>query len=163
MGATMHGATPAHGPVYGTSWRRHGARRQRAARVARLLRPAAHVLGGLVSNELTVPFRGCWYRPDVGVVFGPDVPLDGVLARGPSLVVRLGGPLSAREWLDTGARTVWTVDDGGAVSQLTGIRLRHLAAHEWLEHPDEPALRLPAAELTGRAAASAPARRRIPA
>lgn len=145
----MQAAVIGRTPVYGTSWQRHGARRQRAARVARLLRPAAHVLGGLVSTELVVPTCGAWYRPDVGVVLGRHAPLDGVLGRGPSLVVRLGGPLSAEAWLATGASTVWTVDDDGDAWQLTARGLRRLEPRQWLEHPDEPALRLPAEEVTG--------------
>jgi len=134
--------------VYGTSWRRHGDRRQRAARIARLLRPAAHVLGGTVSTELTVPYRQQWYRPDVGVVLGPELPLDGVLTRAPSLIVTLGGPLPAEAWLEAGARVVWAVTDDG-VCQLSRTQRRVLRPDQWLEHPGELALRLPAEHLAG--------------
>jgi hypothetical protein len=134
--------------VYGTSWRRHGDRRQRAARIARLLRPAAHVLGGLVSTELAVPYRRQWYRPDVGVLLGPQIPFDGVLARAPSLVVTLGGPLSADAWLEAGARVVWARTEEG-VCQLSRSERRLLHPDQWLEHPDELALRLPADHLAG--------------
>lgn len=132
--------------VYGTSWRRHGARRQHAARLARMLRPAAHVLGGLVSTELIVPFGGRWYRPDVGVLLTGDHPADGVLSCAPPLVVRLGDPLSGEAWLRAGARTVWALE-GGTVWQLTRGRRHALQAGQWLTHPDEPALRMAASEL----------------
>lgn len=142
--------------VYGTSWRRHGYRRQRAARIARMLRPVAHVLGGLVSTELAVPVGDQWHRPDVGVVLGDDPPLDGVLSRAPSLVVRLGGPLPGEAWLRAGADVVWAVE-GGTVWQLTRRWRKALSAGEWLVHPDELALCLPVIELaSGRSAGSAP-------
>lgn len=134
--------------VYGTSWRRHGDRRQRAARIARMLRPVAHVIGGLVSTELTVPYRGRWFRPDVGVLLNADHPIDGVLAHAPSLVVRLGDPLSAEAWLQAGADAVWAVE-GGTVWELSRSRRRVLTSDEWLTHPGELALRLPARELVG--------------
>jgi hypothetical protein len=142
--------------VYGTSWRRHGHRRQCAARIARMLRPVAHVLGGVVSTELTVPVDGRWYRPDVGVLLDRDQPLDGVLRSAPSLVVRLGDPLSGETWLRAGADVVWAVE-GGTVWELTHARRRARSAGEWLTHPDELALRLSARELAhGRSAGSAP-------
>lgn len=135
--------------VYGASWRRQGDRRQRAARIARMLRPVTHVLGGIVSTELTVPYRGQWFRPDVGVLLrAHDVPLDGVLTGAPSLVVRLGDPLSADVWLRAGADVVWAVE-GGTVWLVTGRRRRALAPDAWLTHPGELALRLPARELVG--------------
>lgn len=142
--------------IYGTSWRRHGDRRQRAARIARMLRPVAHVLGGLVSAELAVPVGDQWYRPDVGVVLSDEQPLDGVLSRAPSLVVRLGGPLSGEAWLRAAADVVWAVE-GGTVWQLTRRRRKALSADEWLVHPDELALRLPVIELaSSRSAGSTP-------
>lgn len=138
-------------PVIGPSWRHHGLRRSRAARIARLLRPVAHLMGGLVSTELTVPYRGRWYRPDVGVVLrdvtlGGDPAVDGVLARAPMLVVRLGAPLPAATWVDAGARAVWAWDDGDVVALSRGGRLT-IARGGWLVHPDELALRLAADEL----------------
>lgn len=134
--------------VYGTSWRRHGERRQRAARIARMLRPVAHVIGGLVSTELTVPYRGRWFRPDVGVLLTAEHPVDGVLARAPSLVVRLGDPLPADAWLRAGADAVWALE-GGTVWELSPTHRRVLTPDEWLTHPGELALRLPARELVG--------------
>jgi hypothetical protein len=134
--------------VYGTSWRRHGDRRLRAARIARMLRPAVHVAGGLVSTELAVPYRGTWFRPDVGVLLVSDHPVDGVLDHAPSLVVRLGEPLSAEAWLEAGADAVWAVE-AETVWELSHQHRRVVAADEWLTHPDELALRLPAYELTG--------------
>jgi hypothetical protein len=134
--------------VYGASWRRHGERRLRAARIARLLRPVVHLLGGLVSTEFTVPYRGRWFRPDVGVLLTTDHPLDGVLERAPSLVVRLGDPLSAMAWLQAGADAVWAVE-GGTVWELSSGRRRVLTPDDWLTHPGEVALRLPALELRG--------------
>lgn len=133
-------------PVFGTSWRRHGERRLRAARIARLLRPVTHVLGGLVSTELAVPYQRRWYRPDVGVLLGGEMPHDGVLPRAPLLVVCLGGPLSGVTWLQAGAGAVWAAGDG-AVHELTRRSSRRLERGQWLAHPDEPALRLPAEEL----------------
>lgn len=142
--------------VYGTSWRRHGHRRQQAARIARMLRPVAHVLGGLVSTELVVPVGDRWHRPDVGVLLDDDQPLDGVLPCAPSLVVRLGGPLPGEAWLRAGARVVWAVE-GGTVWQLTRRHRKVMSNGEWLSHPGELALRLPARELAhGRCAGSAP-------
>lgn len=132
--------------VVGTSWRRHGARRQRAARIARLLRPTAQLLGGVVSTELAVPHEGRWYRPDVGVHPADQVPPSGVLTRAPVLVVRLGGPLTARDWMAAGAGVVWTVD-AGVVSQMTRRGVRRPRRDGWLRHPDEPALRLAVAEM----------------
>ena len=132
--------------VYGPSWRTHGQRRQRAARIARLLRPVAHLLGGVVSTELTVPVGERWYRPDVGVVLDDRHPLDGVLDAAPSLVVRLGGPLSGEAWLDAGADVVWAVE-AGAVWQLTTATRRVLPPAAWLTHPDELALRMAVREL----------------
>ncbi|HSK96214.1 MAG TPA: hypothetical protein VK891_06315 [Euzebyales bacterium] len=140
--------------VYGASWRRHGDRRLRAARIARMLRPVVHVIGGLVSTELTVPYRGRWYRPDVGVVLTADAPLDGVLERAPALVVRLGEPLSAAAWLQAGADTVWAVE-GGTVWELSPGRRRVLTPDQWLTHPREVALRLPAREMVGEPTARA--------
>jgi hypothetical protein len=134
--------------VYGASWRRHGERRLRAARIARVLWPAVRTLGGLVSTELTVPFRGRWFRPDVGVLLTGDHPTDGVLTRAPSLVVRLGDPLSAAAWLHAGADVVWAVE-GGTIWELTARQRRVLTPDEWLTHPREVALRLPARELCG--------------
>ena len=134
--------------VYGASWRRHGERRLRAARIARLLRPAAHTAGGLVSTELTVPFRGRWFRPDVGVLLSLEHPVDGVLTRAPTLVVRLGDPLSADAWLQAGADVVWAVE-GGSIWEVSATRRRLVAAEEWLGCPGEPALRLRACELVG--------------
>jgi hypothetical protein len=134
-------------PVYGTSWRRHSERRQRAARIARMLRPAAHALGGLVSTELIVPYAGRWYRPDVGVVLDADPPIDGVLGVAPALVVCLGGPLRGADWLRAGAGAVWDCDDD-VVALLTRRGVRRMSRGQWLTHPDEPALRLAADELT---------------
>lgn len=113
-----------------------------------MLRPVAHVVGGMVSTELTVPYRGRWFRPDVGVLLTADHPLDGVLVRAPSLVVRLGDPLSADAWLKAGADVVWAVE-GGTVWELSLARRRVLTPDEWLTHPGELALRLPARELVG--------------
>jgi hypothetical protein len=134
--------------VYGASWRRNGDRRQHAARIARMLRPPIHAIGGVVSTELTVPYRGQWFRPDVGVLLTPDHPSDGVLASAPSLVIRLGNPLSGDAWLQAGADAVWAIE-GGTVWELTTSHRRMLAADEWLRHPDEVVLRLPAYELAG--------------
>lgn len=134
--------------VHGASWRRHGGRRQRAARIARMLRPVAHLLGGLVSAELTVPVGDRWVRPDVGVLLAGDHPLDGVLEQAPSLVVSLGAPVPPGAWLDAGADVVWALSDG-TVWQMTHRRRRVVAANGWLTHPWELALRLPATELTG--------------
>lgn len=142
----MQGPRPGE-PVYGTSWRRHGGRRQRAARIARMLRPTAHALGGLVSTELIVPYDGRWYRPDVGVVVGVDPSHDGVLERAPALVVCLGGPLWGADWLRAGAGAVWA-RAGDGVEQLTRHGVRRMSRGQWLTHPDEPALRLPADELS---------------
>jgi hypothetical protein len=134
--------------VYGASWRRHGERRLRAARIARVLRPSVHAVGGVVSTELTVPYRGRWFRPDVGVLLTAEPPLDGVLERAPSLVVRLGDPLSAAAWLQAGADVVWAVE-GGTVWELSSRHRRVLTPDDWLTHPGELALRLPARELVG--------------
>jgi hypothetical protein len=134
--------------VYGTSWRRHGDRRLRAARIARMLRPAAHLAGGLVSTELAVPYRDAWFRPDVGVLLAPDHPVDGVLNQAPTLVVRLGEPLSAEAWLQAGAGVVWAVE-AGTVWELSRKKRRVLGPDDWLTHPDEVALRLAARELAG--------------
>lgn len=134
-------------PVYGTSWRRHGPRRSQAARIARLLRPVAHLMGGLVSTELVIPYRKRWYRPDVGAVIGVEPTCDGVLPRAPMLVVRLGGPLPAEAWLDAGAGAVWAWDDDRDVVELVRGRRRVVVRGTWLAHPDEPALRLAADEL----------------
>ncbi len=141
-------------PIRGASWRFHGERRLRAERIARLLRPVTHVLGGLVSTELAVPYQGRWYRPDVGVLLGDETPHDGVLSRAPLLVVRLGGPLPAPAWLSAGAGAVWAAGDG-AVHELTCRGGRTLQRDQWLAHPDEPALRLPAVELLEPPAADA--------
>jgi hypothetical protein len=113
-----------------------------------MLRPVAHVIGGLVSTELTVPYCGRWFRPDVGVLLTAEHPVDGVLARAPSLVVRLGDPLPADAWLRAGADAVWAVE-GGTVWELSPARRRVLTPDEWLTHPGELALRLPARELVG--------------
>lgn len=138
-------------PVYGTSWRRHSERRLRAARIARLLRPVTHVMGGLVSTELAVPVRGHWHRPDVGVLLGGDIPLDGVLHRAPMLVVRLGEPVPAAAWVAAGAAAVWAWE-AGEVVEVTRRHRRRLEAGQWLEHPNEPALRMPASEVGAVAA-----------
>lgn len=121
-------------------------------RIARLLRPAAHVRGGVVSTELTVCCDGEWYRPDVGVVFGA-CPADGILDRASGLIVRLGGPLPATAWLAAGAAVVWSVDDR-VVTQRSAAGAVTMARGAWLIHPDEPALRLPAAELLPPTAAA---------
>jgi hypothetical protein len=113
-----------------------------------MLRPVAHVIGGLVSTELTVPYCGRWFRPDVGVLLTAEHPVNGVLARAPSLVVRLGDPLPADAWLRAGADAVWAVE-GGTVWELSPARRRVLTPDEWLTHPGELALRLPARELVG--------------
>jgi hypothetical protein len=134
--------------VYGASWRRHGERRLRAARIARMLWPAVRTVGGVVSTELTVPFRGRWFRPDVGALLSGDHPTDGVLTRAPSLVVRLGDPLSAEAWLQAGAGAVWAVE-ADTIWELTPRRRRVLTPDEWLTHPGEVTLRLPARELRG--------------
>ena len=134
--------------VRGASWRRDGDRRQRAARIARVLRPMAHMLGAVVSTELAVPLRGGWYRPDVGVLSDGDGLRDGVLPGPPPLVVCLGGPIPARAWLHAGADVVWALIDDTAW-QLTYRRLRVVGADEWLRHPWEPSLRMLARELTG--------------
>lgn len=134
-------------PVYGTSWRKHGPRRSQAARIARLLRPVAHLMGGLASTELIIPYRRRWYRPDVGVAIGGASTCDGVLPRAPMLVVRLGGPLPAEAWLHAGARVVWAWDDDGEVVELVKGGRRSLERGAWFAHPDEPALRLAADEL----------------
>lgn len=140
-----HGA-PGGGRVLGPTWRHHGARRTRGARIARLLRPVAHLMGGLVSTELVVSVRGRWHRPDTGVLLHGPIPLDGVLRRAPLLVVRLGGPLRAAEWRAAGARAVWAWEDGHVVAvDRDGRRVVEPGA--WLTHPDEPALRLAADEL----------------
>jgi hypothetical protein len=135
-----------NGPVYGPSWRRHGGRRQVAARVARSLRPVAHLLGAVVSTELTMLFRDHWYRPDVGVVAADAVTHDGVVSAAPHLVVCLGGPLTAREWLAAGADAVWA-RRGDLVEQVTRGGVQRLEPGQWLVHPREPALRLAASDL----------------
>ncbi len=101
----------------------------------------------LVSTELIVPYAGCWYRPDVGVVVDVDPPHDGVLEAAPALVVCLGGPLRGADWLRAGAGTVW-VCAGDVVEQLTRRGVRRMSRGQWLTHPDEPALRLAAEDLT---------------
>jgi hypothetical protein len=136
-------------PVYGPSWRRHGDRRQVAARVARSLRPVAHMLDAVVSTELVMAVGGCWYRPDVGVVAADAVTHDGVVTDAPDLVVCLGGPLTARDWLAAGALAVWA-RCGEGVEQVTRRGVQRLGSHHWLVHPDEPALRLAAADLVPR-------------
>ena len=141
-------------PIHGPSWRRHGARRQRAARIARALRPVAHALGGLVSTELSVPFNGRWYRPDVGVMLDDPQPSDGVLDRAPALVVSLGGPLRGQEWLHAGAGAVWACDDD-VVTELSRQGLRRLGPGQWLTHPAHPALRLAADDLAAGPVADA--------
>lgn len=156
MAVDVH--TRATGPVLGTSWRRHPGRRQRAARIARTLRPAAQLLGGVVSTELIVPFGDRWYRPDVGVVAAEDdVADDGVVTAATQLVVCLGGPLTPRQWLSSGARVVWAVADGGAQA-LTRRGVQRVAADAWLVHPDEPSLRLAVAHLAPDPPADARAR-----
>lgn len=134
--------------VRGASWRRDGERRQRAARIARVLRPMAHMLGAVASTELVVPLRGGWYRPDVGVLSDAGGLRDGMLTGPPPLVVWLGGPISARTWLHAGADVVWALLDDTAW-QLTYRRQRAVAADEHLRHPWEPSLRMLASELTG--------------
>lgn len=130
----------------GPSWRRHGVRRTRGARIARLLRPVAHLMGGLASTELAVSLGGRWHRPDVGVVLHAPIPVDGVLRRAPLLVVRLGGPPTAADWLGAGARAVWAWE-GGRVVELRRDGRRIVDPGVWLVHPDEPALRLAGDEL----------------
>jgi hypothetical protein len=88
------------------------------------------------------------------VLLGGEMSSDGVLTRAPMLVVRLGGPLSGETWLAAGARAVWACEDD-AVWELTRGRQRALTRDEWLTHPDEAALRLPAAELRRTPAADA--------
>jgi hypothetical protein len=114
----------------------------------------AHVLGGLVSTELAVRYRGRWYRPDVGVVLD-DPPVDGVLCRAPTLVVCLGGPLTGRDWVRAGADVVWSCDDEVTVVQLTRRGSTPLAWGQWLAHPAVPALRIAARELAAGPAADA--------
>ena len=88
-----------------------------------------------------------WFRPDVGVLLARDgMPLDGVLQRAPSLVVRLGPPLAADAWLRAGADVVWAYE-GDAVWEVTRRRRRMLTPDVWLTHPSELALRMPAREL----------------
>ena len=72
----------------------------------------------------------------------------GVLASAPTLVIRLGNPLSADAWLQAGADAVWAIE-GGTVWELSTSHRRMLMPDEWLRHPDEVALRLPAYELAG--------------
>jgi hypothetical protein len=148
----MQSQSRATGPVYGPSWRRHGGRRQLAARVARALRPVAHLIGAVASTELSMPVGGHWYRPDVGVVAADAVSHDGVVLSAPHLVVCLGGPLTARDWLAAGADAVWAQHDD-VVEQLTRGGVQRLGAGEWLVHPHEPVLRLAAADLAPRAPA----------
>ncbi|HEX6256828.1 MAG TPA: hypothetical protein VFZ70_13565 [Euzebyales bacterium] len=144
----------ASGPVYGPSWRRHGGRRQVAARVARSLRPVAHLLGAVVSTELVMPFAGHWYRPDVGVVAADAVTHGGVVSSAPHLVVSLGGPLTARDWLAAGADVVWA-RHGEVVEQLTRGGVHRLEPGQWLVHPHHPTLRLAASDLILPASADA--------
>lgn len=138
--------------VLGPTWRRHGERRRRAARVARLLRPVANVLGLTVSTELAVASSGRWYRPDVGVVDSARVGVDGWLASAPPLVVVLGGPLTARDWMRAGAVVVWAHEPSGPdgvarLLQWSARGSRERSPREWFEHPGEPALRVAAGEL----------------
>lgn len=135
------------GPVYGPSWRHHGDRRRHAVRIAWKLRPVTHILGGLVSTELTVRHRDRWYRPDVGVLLRGAVPTDGVLTRAPMLVVCLGGPLSGADWLAAGAGAVWACDDGEVVHELSRRGQRVVERDGWLTHPDDAALLLSATQL----------------
>lgn len=141
------------GPVHGPSWRHHGDRRRHAVRIAWKLRPVTHILGGLVSTELTVRHRDRWYRPDVGVLLGGAVPTDGVLTRAPMLVVCLGGPLSGADWLAAGAAAVWACDDGVVVRELSRHGRRVVERDGWLTHPDEAALLLTATQLRTEPAA----------
>ncbi|CAN5921247.1 hypothetical protein BH23ACT10_BH23ACT10_28970 [soil metagenome] len=138
--------------VHGPSWRHHGDRRRHAVRIAWKLRPVTHVLGGLVSTELSVRYRDRWYRPDVGVLLGGAIPETGTMARAPMLVVCLGGPLSGADWLAAGAGAVWVCDDGAVVRELSRRGPRVVAGDGWLTHPDEAALLLSATHLRTEAA-----------
>jgi hypothetical protein len=113
-----------------------------------MLRPLVQAAGGIVSTEFSVPYRGQWFRPDVGVLLSDVAPLDGVLTRAPALVVRLGDPLSADAWLRAGAGAVWALE-AGTVWEVSHRHRRVLDAGAWLTHPDELTLRLPARELAG--------------
>ncbi len=129
------------------------ARRIRAARIARLLAPAAVALGGWASSELVVrvdapPHR---FRPDVTVGFG-EPPVDGVTATPPVLVVVLDDDARvAAQWTAVGVEAVWAVADTTVALWQRGRPAVVVGLDAELVVPAWPTLRLPVAVACGLA------------
>lgn len=88
--------------------------RTAAARLARLLGPAATALGGWTSTQVVVRFArdpDSAARPAVALCCEP-MPPDGVVDAAPLLVALTGRPpAAAHRWLEMGTAAVWLLDD----------------------------------------------------
>lgn len=117
-------------------------RRLQAARLVRLLSPAALSLGGFASAELRVRLRDGLWRPDVSVALD-ELPVDGISHRAPVLVVELGPGAGPGRWLRAGAKAVWVIGDHSAQVHTAGAPPRDLRPPEDLFVPGLAALSLP--------------------
>jgi hypothetical protein len=113
-----------------------------AARVARVLRPAAHRAGAWVSTQARVRLPGVMLWPDV-VVSAADVPVDGIVDGVPLVVVELTAAGLLR-WAGIAGVVVWGIDQGAAVQLVDGAITR---PERILTVPDAPWLALPVATL----------------
>lgn len=120
-------------------------RRLRAARLARLLSPAALALGGFTSIELRIrlPAEGLC-RPDVSVVLA-DPPVDGVADSAPALVIEFAPATRPWRWLEAGAAAVWVLGADNAHVYTVAAPVQTVAPPELLAVPGLPALTLPVA------------------
>jgi hypothetical protein len=125
------------------------ARRLLAARLVRLLQPAAVACGAFASAEVTVRLGGVHLRPAAAVAPDPPPP-DGLLRAPPLLVAELAwpspGPVDPAAWLERGVRTVWVIAEGTATI-WTPRGLLTLGGTGMLAVSDVPGLAVPLAPL----------------
>jgi hypothetical protein len=124
-------------------------RRLRAARIARLLAPAAEAGGGFTTCEVVVRAArnpDSARRPDCCVVLG-DPPADGVLDRPPLLVVEFAPAGEPAWYLALGTAAVWLVAGSQVSVHLGSGQAGHLDAGGRASVPGHPRLALPVADL----------------
>ena len=116
-----------------------------AARVARLLRPAAERAGAWVSSEAAVRVAPGDVRAPAIVVATGEPPLDGVVDGVPLLIVELRRD-HVGAWVGVPGAVVWGLGGDGVVT-LRGGRVRAVGRDALLTVPGAPWLAVPATAL----------------
>ncbi|MPZ72777.1 MAG: hypothetical protein GEU74_06020 [Nitriliruptorales bacterium] len=124
-------------------------RRRGAARLARVLRPAADAAGAWVSAEAAVRVIPDQIWEPAVIVSTADLPPDGVVDGPPLVAVELDGGAFDR-WRHVPLATVWAVVDG-RVAIVHDTRVTHVQPDAMMTVPGHDWLTLPATALLAAA------------